>query len=378
MNLTLDQDQTLLAETARRFVDEHSPIGRFRALRDAKSAHDPEFWRRTVALGWQALVIPEANDGLALGMAELAIVLETLGRNLAPEPLLSTALAADAIANGGTADLRAEWLPRIAAGDAIATVAIEESGTRYDPARVATVAERGPSGGLIVTGAKVHIADAASADLLLVLVRTDGVAGETTGLTWVAIPSDSDGVTVSPEVRVDGRGAATVTFEEVRVPATSVVGEFGQGLILGDRIIDFACIGLAAEMVGAATHAMEITLAYMRERVQFDTAISSFQALQHRMAQVFVQVELARSAVLGAARAFDAEGPNASKLASMAKAKAGIALELAAKEGVQFHGGVGMTDEYDIGLFLKRARGAEVTFGDRTWHRRRWARLAGY
>ena len=162
------------------------------------------------------------------------------------------------------------------------------------------------------------------------------------------------------------------------MPATSVVGEFGQGLILGDRIIDFACIGLAAEMVGAATHAMEITLAYMRERVQFDTAISSFQALQHRMAQVFVQVELARSAVLGAARAFDAEGPNASKLASMAKAKAGIALELAAKEGVQFHGGVGMTDEYDIGLFLKRARGAEVTFGDRTWHRRRWARLAGY
>lgn len=377
MNFVHTEEQALLAETARRFADEHVPLERFRARR-ALGPHAPELWKRIADMGWLALVLPEEHDGLGLGLAEYAIVAEALGRNLCTEPLWTTALLAGrAIAAAGGAQQRAAWLPAIAAGRLVATLALQEPGGRYDLFRVRTSA-RETEDGFVLDGTKAHVLDAGVAGLVLVVARTSGAPDQRDGLSLFAVPTDAPGLSIVRERRVDERDAATVTLTGVRVGHDALLGAPGQAAATLDAVLDPALVGLAAEMLGAAEHAMEITLEYMRGRVQFDVPIASFQALQHRMAHVFERVEMARSAVMAAARAWDAGSGDAAAFASMAKAKASQALELAAKEGIQIHGGVGMTDEYDIGLFLKRHRGAETTLGDRAWHLRRWAELSGY
>ena len=378
--LILNEEQTMLAETARRFVDEHAPLEHFRGLRDAgdNDGFSPALWKQMAEMGWPALPFPEENGGFGLGMAEFVLVLEALGRNLAGEPFIpSVLLAGGCLQVAADSALGREWLPRIASGEAIATLAHTERGGRYHRTSCSTRANE-VAGGYLVTGEKAGVANAASADLLLVLTRTSGRRFERDGLVVLAIDPSAEGVTIRPQRRVDSRGAATVVFDDVAVSNDAIVGHPAQTADMLDAVFDRATVGLAAEMLGAATHAFEITLAYMRERRQFGVPIATFQALQHRMALVFTQIELARSGVAAAARAIDNGDSAASKLSSMAKAKAGDALELAAKEGIQMHGGVGMTDEYDIGFFLKRARGAETTLGDRAWHRARWASLSGY
>lgn len=379
--LILNEEQTMLAETARRFVDEHAPLEHFRALRDAgdNDGFSPDMWKQMAEMGWPALPFPEAHGGFGLGMAEFVLVLEALGRNLAGEPFVpSVLLAGGCLQVAADTEVSHAWLPRLASGDAIATLAYAERGSRYHRTACATRAEKEAGGGYLISGEKTRVANAASADLILVVARTSGRRSDPDGLVVVAVDPKAEGVTITTHQRVDHRGAATVVLEDVPVRGSALVTTEHETAEMLDAVFDRAVVGLAAEMLGAAAHAFEITLAFMRERKQFGVAISSFQALQHRMALVFTQIELARSAVAAAARAIDAGDPIASKLASMAKAKAGEALELSAKEGIQMHGGVGMTDEYDIGLFLKRARGAETTLGDRAWHRARWATLSGY
>ncbi|MFT6399638.1 MAG: alkylation response protein AidB-like acyl-CoA dehydrogenase [Bradymonadia bacterium] len=380
MQMILNEDQTMLAETVRRFVDEHSPLERFRNQRDAGNTegYSPELWAKMAEMGWQALVLPEEHGGLDLGMAELAIVMDSLGRNLAGEPFLSTVLLAGGmLQTSSQSALAKKWLPKIALGEAIATVAYDELGRRYDRSYCKTTATVGADS-IVLSGTKHNVLNGASADLILVVARTSGSKTEAAGLTLLAVDPKAPGVEISPQTRIDHRGAATVCFRDVEVSRTNVLGEIGGAAPVIEAVFDRAVVGLAAEMVGSATHAFEITLAYMRERKQFGVAIASFQALQHRMAKVFTQIQMANSAVLGASRAIDDGSADASKLASLAKTKAGQALELAAKEGIQMHGGVGMTDEYDIGFFLKRARAAETTLGDQAWHRKRWAELSGY
>ena len=380
MQLILNEEQTLLADTARRFVDENSPLERFRSLRDQAQTdgYSTELWGKMAEMGWQALLFPEAVGGFDLGMTEFALVMEALGRNLAGEPFVpSVLLAGGCLQAAGESAVAAEWLPRIASGEAVATLAHAERRSRYHRTSCETKATE-TADGFMVSGEKTSVLNAASADLILVLARTDGRRNERGGLVLLAVDPAAPGVTITPHTRVDHRGAATVTLQDVAVPTGQVLGNRGNTADILDAIFDQALVGLAAEMLGSATHAFEITLNYMRERKQFGVTISTFQALQHRMAAVFTQVELARSAVAAAARAMDDGSADASKFASLAKAKAGHALELAAKEGIQMHGGVGMTDEYDIGFFLKRARGAETTLGDQAWHRSRWAALSGY
>jgi len=328
-------------------------------------------------LGWQALVVPEPYGGLGLGLSELVVVLEMLGRNLAPDPFLWTLLAGVAIADAGTEAQAERWLPAIAEGSTVATLAWSEAQSRYESARCrcrrSTTAEPGT-----LVGQKVHVPAGGAVDLFVVLCRDSGAEDDPAGLTLVIVEANAEGLVVTPEQRVDGRMGATLDLSGVPVSPGAILGQAGSALQTVERVTDMAAVGLAAEMLGAATHALEMTLAYMRDREQFGVPIASFQALQHRAAAVFTQVELARSAVLGAARALDAGAPGAPAMASMAKVQASKALELAAKEGIQLHGGVGMTDEYDIGLFLKRHRDAETTFGDRGWHLSRWATLSGY
>ncbi len=380
MQMILNEEQTLLAETVRRFIDEHSPLERFRKQRDAGNAegYSPELWAKMAEMGWQALVLPEEHGGLDLGMAELAIVMDALGRNLAAEPFLPTVLLAGGMLQAAdNASLAKQWLPKIASGEAVATVAYDEQGRRYNRTKCRTTATVGTNS-IVLSGVKHNVLNAASADLIIVVARSSGLPTSADGLTLVAVDPKAPGVEIAPQTRIDHRGAATVTFRGVEAHCANVLGEVGKAAPIIDAVFDRAVVGLAAEMVGSANHAFEITLEYMRERKQFGVAIASFQALQHRMGKVFTQIQMANSAVLGASRAIDDGLPNGSKLASLAKTKAGQALELAAKEGIQMHGGVGMTDEYDIGFFLKRARAAETTLGDQAFHRRRWADLSGY
>jgi alkylation response protein AidB-like acyl-CoA dehydrogenase len=380
LQLVLSEDQELLAKTAADFVVEHSPVSRVRALRDRRDpvGFSRPLWKQVAELGWVGIPLPEEHGGAGLGLSEFAVVLEAFGRTLAPEPFLSTVLLAGrALARGGSAAQQKEWLPRIAAGDAIATLAFQEPGARFDFCRVAARAERA-GGGWRLSGRKIQVLDAHVADLLIVPARSSGGDADRAGIGLYLLRAGARGLRVTPQVRVDSRNAGLVELEAVEVAEGDVLGPPGAAADLLEDVLDFATVGLAAEMLGAMAQAFELTLSHLKTRVQFGVPIGSFQALKHRAAQMFIEIELARSAVMAAARAVDAGAPDARALVSLAKARCSDAGMLVANEGVQMFGGVGMTDEYDIGLYLKRARAAQLTLGDAAFHRERWARLSGY
>jgi len=379
MQLVLSEDQELLAKTAADFVSERSPVSRMRELRDAR---DPDgfsrpLWREMAELGWVGIPIPEAYGGAEMGLAELAVVLEALGRNLAPEPFLSTVLlGAHALLQGGTDAQKAEWLPGVASGDKLLALAQQEPKSRFDLNRVATRAER-DGDAFVLTGEKIAVLDGASADAVIVVARSAGALTDEAGISLFLVPAGSAGLRVERQWRVDSRQAALVVLEGARVGADALIGTEGGGLPLLSQVIDRATVGIAAEMLGSMSEAFERTLAYLKDRVQFGVPIGSFQALKHRAANLFIEVELCRSAVMAAARAVDEGLEEAPRLVSLAKARCSEAGVLVANEAIQMHGGIGMTDEHEIGFYLKRARVAELTFGDAAWHRDRWARLAG-
>jgi acyl-CoA dehydrogenase len=377
MDLVLTEDQELIAKTAADFVKEKSPVARMRALRDARdeTGFSRALWKEMAELGWVGLIFPEPLGGAGLGFAELAVVLEELGKTLAPEPFLSTVLmGGQALLLGGSDAQKQAWLPRLCAGDAILTLAHQEARSRYDVHHVETRAERA-GGRFRLSGEKIQVLDGYVADALLVPARSAGAASDVQGISLFLVPKGTPGVTATRQTRVDSRSAALVKLEGA---AGELVGAEGQAGPLLERVIDRATIGLCAEMLGGMQQAFALTLEHLKTRKQFDVPIGSFQALKHRAADVFIELELARSVVMAAARAVDEDAADAAKLASLAKAKCSDAYVLATNEGVQMFGGVGMTDEYDIGLYMKRARAAELTFGDSAFHRARWARLNGY
>ncbi|HVP30994.1 MAG TPA: acyl-CoA dehydrogenase family protein [Myxococcota bacterium] len=380
MDLVLTEDQDLLSKTAADFVAEHSPVSRFRKLRDTRDAtgFSRELWKEMAGLGWVGIPFPEEFGGAGLGFAELAVVLEQLGRKLAPEPFLSTVLlGGQALLLGGSDAQKKEWLPRLVSGDAILSVAYQEAKSRYDLRHVTTKAEKAGDGWTL-TGEKIQVLDAHVADALVVAARTAGGETDAEGITLFLVRKGAPGLSVERQSRVDSRNAGLVRLAGVRVGPVDVVGEVGRGGALLERVVDRASAGLCAEMLGSMQQAAEDTFAYLKTRVQFGVPIGSFQALKHRAAKMYIELELARSCVMAAVRAVDANDEDLERLVSLAKARCSDAGVLIANEAVQMHGGVGMTDEYDVGFYMKRARVAEMTFGDATWHRDRFARLSGY
>ncbi len=374
MQLVLTEDQEFIAKTAEDFVAEKSPISRVRELRDSADAigFSRELWKEMADLGWAGIPFAEELGGADLGMAEFVTVLEALGRTLAPEPFLSTVLlAGQALRLGGSESQQKDWLPGLIAGEKILAVAYQERNSRYDLAAVETKAE--PDGdGFRLSGEKIQVLDGHVADAIIVSARTSG------GVSLFLVPKGAPGVEITRQSRVDCRNAAIVKLEGVSVAKSDLVGGIGAGGDLLEQVVDLATVGVCAEMLGAMSEALDQTLEHLKTRVQFDVPIGSFQALKHRAADMFIEVELCRSAVMAAARAVDEENENVRKLISLAKARCSDAFVLITNEAVQMFGGVGMTDEYDIGFYMKRARAAEMTFGDAAWHRDRWARLSGY
>ena len=380
MALVLTEDQEILAQSARDFVRDRSPVSRARALRDAgdEVGFSRDLWRAMGGLGWPGILIPEDYGGAGMGLADLAVVLEAVGRTLAPEPFLSTVLlGGQLLTRAGTDAQKRTWLPGIAAGEQVVAVAYQEARSRYALHRVATrAAAQGDA--WVLSGEKVQVLDGRHADLLIVSARTAGESDDRDGLSLFLVAPDTPGLTVTPQTRVDGRAAALVRLDEVEVGGDALLGPAGHGLSILASVVDLATVGLCAEMLGGLSRIFDDTLAYLKTREQFGVPIGSFQALKHRAARVFMDVELCRSTVMAAARAADAGDTDVPLLVSLAKARCSDAFVLATNEGVQMHGGIGMTDEHDAGLYLKRARAAEMTFGDADWHRARWAALRGF
>ena len=380
MELVLTEDQELLAKTAADFVRAYSPVSRVRALRDAQDpvGFSRTLWKEMAELGWVGILIPEVYGGAGMGLAELAVVLEALGRTLAPEPFLSTVLlGGQLLTRAGSEAQKQAWLPGIAAGDKILTVAYQEAHSRYDLHRVTTKAE--PQGeGWRLSGEKIQVLDGQTADGLVVSARTAGEQGHADGLTLFLVPQGAPGLTVTRQQRIDNRAVALVSLNGVRVDAESVVGAAGEGGRVLSQVVDRAMVGLCAEMLGGMSQIFDDTLAYLKTREQFGVLIGTFQALKHRAARIFMEIELARSTVMAAARAADTGDKELEALVSLAKARCSDTFMLAANEAIQMFGGIGMTDEHDAGFYLKRARVAEMAFGDAAWHRDRWARLHGY
>ena len=379
MPLILNDDQTLLRESARGFIAEHAPVSALRALRDSR---DPDgisraLWKSFADMGFTGILVPEAHGGLGLGHVEAGVVMEEIGRNLTASPFLSTALmGASALSRIGGEAAQAQWLPKVVAGEAIVALAVDE-GAKHDPARTATRAERSGNG-FRLNGAKAMVVDGHLADLLIVAARSAGRPGERQGLTLFLIDPKAKGLSIERTVMVDAHNAARITLDNVEVDADAVLGEVDGAFEPLEGVLNVGRAALAAEATGLADEAFSRTLAYLSERRQFGQPIGSFQALQHRAAHLFTELEIAKAAVLKALQTLDQSYDAAGPIVAIAKAKAGQASTLAVQEAVQMHGGVGMTDAFDIGLFMKRARVAQELFGDSNFHAERLARLGGY
>ncbi len=379
MTLVLTEEQQMLRDAAAGFLAEKASTPQLRALRDSgdELAYEPAVWAEMVEMGWASIAIPEAYGGLGYGYTGLGVVLEQAGRNLSASPLEgSVLLGATALLELGDEARKQEWLPKLAAGEAQVSLALQESG-QFDPASIAMNAER-DGDAWVLSGAKRMVLDALSADAFVVIARSAGAAGDTDGLSAFLVPAKAEGLSVSRCDMVDSRQCGALDFAGVRLPADALMGEAGNAWAGLERCLDIAAIGLAAELLGLSTEAFERTMGYLRERKQFGRVIGSFQGLQHRAAALFAELELARSIVLKALQAIDADADDLAILASAAKAKLCEVAKTASNEGVQMHGGIGMTDEYDIGFFLKRARVLQHLMGDYYYHLDRFARLGGY
>jgi len=379
MPLFLNDDQTTLRDAARDFIADAAPVSHLRSLRDADdpAGFSRDLWRQFAEMGFTGMLVPEGAGGLGLGHVEAGAVLEEIGRNLSPSPFLTTAVAAVAALKGTGAAER--WFPGIVAGETVAALALDEGAKHRDA--VTLKAERSGNG-FRLSGTKRFVAHGHVADLLIVSARTSGGPEDADGVTLFAIPRDAAGLTAEAERLADSSVAARLTLDGVAVDADAVIGEPDVGRTVLDRLLRGARAGASAELLGVGGGAMDMTLTYLKQRKQFGTVIGSYQALQHRAAHLYAELEVARAAVLKAQQLLDAGSDAADDMVdgavSVAKAQASEAAALSVQEAVQMHGGIGMTDEYDVGFFMKRHRVLAEWFGDANYHADRLARAAGY
>ena len=377
MALILNQEQSMLRDSARGLIGSKAPIAHLRKLRDERDAtgFSRELWRAFAEMGFPGLLVAEEHGGSGLGAVEAGVIMEEIGRTLVPSPFLSTAvLAATALTRGGSAAQQQEYLPRLAGGDLIAALAVDE-GAKHRPLHTAMTAVRSGNG-FRLSGAKGFVVDGHVADLLVVAARTAGAPGEAAGLTLFVVDPRAKGVEIERTVMVDAHNAARITFHDAEV--TGVLGEVDHGAGLLEGVLNVGRGAVAAEMLGAAEEAFTRTVGYLKERKQFGKLIGEFQALQHRAAHLYVEIELTRATVLKALQLLDAGAAEAGAAVAVAKAKAGTVGTLAVQEAVQMHGGMGMTDQFDVGLFMKRMRVCQELLGDANFHADQLARLKNY
>ena len=379
MKLVLSEEEQFLKDTAKNFADERTPISHFRSLRDNNDPKlwDKDIWSEMVKLGWPGILIPEEFGGSNFGVTGIGVILQECAKTLTPSPLFATGvLGAYAITQFGNDDQKSNYLPKIVSGEITTALAIDET-SHHEPSKTEMTAKKNDSN-FILNGKKIFVIDGASADILIVLARTSGVKGDSTGLSLFILNSDTSGIEIKKLDMADSRNYANISFNEVIIDESSLLGDLETAGETVESILDIGRIAMSAEMLGNAESAFEITLDYLKQRKQFGALIGSFQALQHRAAEMFCEIELTKSSVMAAMRAADENSNELQRLSSLSKTMAGETLHLVSNEAIQMHGGIGVTDEYDIGFFLKRARVAEQIFGSAKYHTERYANLSGF
>ncbi|MBV9533133.1 MAG: acyl-CoA dehydrogenase family protein [Bradyrhizobium sp.] len=379
MALVLTEEQSMLRDSARRLIGDKAPVSHLRQLRDRRDAtgFSRELWKTFAETGFGGLLVPETFGGSGLGCVEAGVVMEEIGRTLMPSPFLSTAvLAASALSRGGSQAQKSEFLPTISAGELLAALAVDE-GAKHRPLQVKTQAVRSGNG-FRLEGSKALVIDGHVADLLIVVARTSGKIGEREGISLFLVDPKTKGIGIERTIMVDAHNAARIDFENVEINADQVLGEVDQGFALLEGVLNIGRGVVASEMVGLSEEVFARTINYLKERKQFGRRIGEFQALQHRAARLYVDIEITRAAVLKALQTLEGDFESAASAVAVAKARAGTTAARAVQEGVQMHGGMGMTDQFDIGFFMKRARVCEELFGDANFHADQLARSRGY
>ena len=379
MKLILTEEEQFLKDTAKSFAEERSPIAHFRSLRDMSDPMlwDKNIWNEMSKLGWPGIMIPEEFGGSNFGLSGICVVLQECAKTLTPSPLFASGvLGAYAINNYGTKEQKEKYLPLIASGELTTSVAVDES-SHHNPYDTVLIAKKS-SDEYILSGKKNFVIDGTSSDLLIVLARTSGEKGDSTGLTLFLVDPTNEGIDRIKLEMADSRNYANIIFDNVKISSKNILGDIEAGGEAIDDVLDIGRIAMSAEMLGNSEAAFETTLDYLKQRKQFGVLIGSFQALQHRAAEMFCEIELTKSSVIAAMRAADERSNDVQRLSSLAKTVAGETLHLVSNEAIQMHGGIGVTDEYDIGFFLKRARVAEQIFGSAKFHTERYANLSGF
>jgi len=379
MDIGFNEEQELLRDTARKFLDAECDTKFVRRMMETEAAVTPAFWAQLAANGWLGICYPEENGGAGLGLVELVVLMEEVGRAVMPGPYPATVLLGGAaVAEAGSPAQRAAWLPRIAAGEAKLTLAVTEPNARWDAAGITLGAREAAGGGFALNGSKLFVPDAHVADALVVAARTRDGSTMEDGVSLFLVPRETPGLSITLLPSVDEtRKLCEVRLANVAVPAGALLGELHQGWAPLSRVVDRAAVALSAEMCGAAQRVLDMTVDYAKMRVAFGKPIGTYQGVKHKCADMLVEIENAKSLTYYAAWAVDEGEPDAAMAVSMAKAAASDAGRKVCASGIQLHGGIGMTWEHDLHLYLKRAKADEVAFGDATWHRERIARLAG-
>mgnify|MGYP003684946329 FL=1 len=382
MALVLSEDQQLLKDSAKNFCEQNAPVSVLRGLRDSKDeqGYDQMIWSQMIELGWAGMAIPEAYGGFDFGYGGLGVVLEETGKTLVSSPLISTVLVgATAIVQLGSETQKQDLLPKIVAGELLIALALDEH-TSHKPSRIATTATK-IDGGYCLNGSKTFVLDGHIANRLIVVARTSGETDGEQGITLFLVDANAKGLNVARTIMVDSRNSSNIQFNKVAVAEDALLGELGQGFNGLDSVLDIARIGIAAEMLGSMQAVFESIVEFLKQREQFGVLIGSFQGLQHRAAEMYSEIELCKSAVRAALAGLDdpdTTQAEIAELASMTKAKLSEVFFLVSNEGIQMHGGIGMTDEFDVGFFIKRARVAQQFLGDASFHRDRYATLNGF
>lgn len=379
MALVFNEEQRLLKDTLKEFFATHAPVEALRKLRDEKDSigYSSELWAHMVELGLSSIILPEEYDGLNFGFMGLGAVMIENGHTLSASPLFSTVvLGASALVLGGNDLQKQQFLPAVAAGELTLALALEE-GHHHRPKDISLSAQADENN-YILNGEKVFVLDGHTANKLIVAARTSGEPGQTQGISLFILDADTDGVSITRTVMMDSRNAANIQFNNVKVSSAAIIGELDNGWEILEPVMDRGRICLAAEMFGGAQECLSRTVEYLKEREQFGVKIGSFQALKHRAAKMYIDLELNKSVVLDALSAIDENRPDTNQMASLAKAMMNDTYKLVTNEAVQMHGGIGVTDELDIGLFVKRARVAIQILGDSGYHKDRYASLCGY
>ncbi|CAI8375641.1 MAG TPA: acyl-CoA dehydrogenase [Rhodobiaceae bacterium] len=379
MAFVLSEEQTMLRDMAKQFFSEQVPVTNLRKLRDDESddGFDRDVWKQIVELGFAGILIPEDLGGTGFGPMGIGIVMQEAGRTLAASPLYSTAiLGAGMIMAAGSESQKKDLLPQVAAGELLLALAIDEA-NHHNPLNIAMTATK-DGGDFVLNGEKRFVIDGHTADKLIVAARTSGTSGDAQGISTFLVDADTAGVSITRTLMVDTRNAANIAFDNVKIPADALLGGLDAAYPELENVLDMGRVCLSAEMLGGIETVFDTTLTYLKERKQFDAIIGTFQALQHRAAEMFCEVEICQSVVLDALSALEERRNDIPRAASLAKARLSEASRLITNEGVQMHGGIGMTDAVDVGLFLKRARVQAQMLGDANFHRSRYADLGGY